>query len=220
MNRKVLFGSIFAVALIILVSFASVVGHQSTQTEKQESFSPLFSVRTQRAIQKLNTKGITTFLGKSTPSHLFPSTTANEEMIQSAIKILARNPALLDKLVENLDQYPYIARLITNYDIDISAVKHSIKQIQDNPSLLTDYLANIQIPGGSDDDPQPLGLSTSNPLGCFIVAIVALIPVTITLTLLLLLFTLRVLTCMNFNDCANDIANQIWSQLTQGLTQE
>jgi hypothetical protein len=90
--------------------------------------------------------------------------------------------------------------------------------IKNNQLLLTEEMNNIQILVPHDDSPQPQGLSTSNPLGCLIVAMVALIPITVVLTLLLLLFTVRILTCLNINDCANDIANQIWNQLIQGLT--
>jgi len=130
----------------------------------------------------------------------------------------SKNPALLNRLIDNLDQFPYITGLISKYGIDTMGIKYYMKIIQNNPSLVTEDLTNIQLPVPSDDNPQPLGLSTSNPLGCIIVAMVALIPITVVLTLLLLLFTVRILTCLNVNDCANAIANQIWDQLLQGLT--
>jgi len=219
MKIKIIIGSIFAVALIILVSFVSVVGHQSVQTNEHESYSPLFAVRTQHATQKISTSGVSDFLGKGTPSNIFPSkTTQKEELIQTAIKIFSKNPALLNRLIDNLEQFPYITGLISKYGIDTMGIKHYTRMIQNNPSLVTEDLTNIQLPVPSDDSPQPLGLSTSNPLGCFIVALVALIPITVVLTLLLLLFTVRILTCLNVNDCGNAIANQIWDQLIQGLT--
>ena len=66
MKIKIIIGSIFAAALIILVSLISVVGHQSLQTNEHESYSPLFAVRTQRAIQKISTSTVSDFLGKGT----------------------------------------------------------------------------------------------------------------------------------------------------------
>ena len=219
MKIKIIIGSIFAATLIIVVSFVSVVGHQSVQTNEHESYSPLFVVRTQRATQKISTSTVSDFLGKGTPSNIFPSkTTQKEELIQTAIKIFSKNPALLNRLIDNLDQFPYITGLISKYGIDTIGIKHYMKMIQNNPSLVTEDLTDIQLSVPSDDSPQPLGLNTANPLGCFIVALVALIPITVVLTLLLLLFTVRILTCMNVNDCANAIANQIWDQLLQGLT--
>ena len=219
MKIKIIIGSIFAVVLIILVSFVSVVAYQSVQTNEHESYSPLFAVRAQRATQKISTSGVTDFLGKGTPSNIFSSkTTQKEELIQTAIKIFSKNPALLNRLLDSLDKFPYLAGLLTKYGVNTLDIKNYMRIIKNNPLLLTEEMNDIQILVPHDDSPQPQGLSTSNPLGCLIVAMVALIPITLVLTLLLLLFTVRILTCMNVNDCANAIANQIWDQLIQGLT--
>lgn len=220
MKIKVIFGSIFAVALIIVVSFISVVGYQSVQASDHEAYSPLFVVRTQRAIQQANSGGVSAFLGKGIHTNLFPSQASQqEEVIQTAINIFRTHPALFTRLVENLDKYPYIAGLLTKQGIKTEDIKNYMRMIQSNPSLVTEELINVRLVASDTNGTQPLGLSTSNPLGCFIVAMMALVPVTVVLTLLLLLFTLRVLTCMNINDCANVLAQQIWSQLIQGLTQ-
>jgi hypothetical protein len=73
MKLKILIGSILAVAILISVSFVSVVGYQSVKTN-DKYFSPLFSIRTQRAAQEVNEKGFTTnYLGKGEKlSILFP----------------------------------------------------------------------------------------------------------------------------------------------------
>ena len=141
-------------------------------------------------------------------------------MIDKALEIFRQNPKVLQQLLSNLNHYPYIIDMLSKYGISIVQLYSYLSKIRENPSLLEDDLTNIQFAINSQDDSHPLGLSTSNPLGCFIVAIVALVPITVVLTLVVLLFTIRIFTCMNINDCANTIANQIWSQLTQGLTQE
>ena len=82
-------------------------------------------------------------------------------------------------------------------------------------TILDLVMEKIQIDGSNS--PQPRGLSTSNPLGCFIVGLIVLPIITVVVTLVVLLFTLRILTCMNHNDCANEIAQQIWEQLLQDL---
>ena len=48
MNKKILIGSIIAVAILIGISFISVVGYNSVESNAKAS--PLFNIRTQRAI--------------------------------------------------------------------------------------------------------------------------------------------------------------------------
>ena len=50
MNKKILIGSILSVAILILVSFTSVVGYNSVDSDMKPS--PLFNIRTSRAIDK------------------------------------------------------------------------------------------------------------------------------------------------------------------------
>ncbi len=50
MNNKILIGSIIAVAILIGVSFTSVVGYNSIESDKK--LSPLFNIRTSRAVDK------------------------------------------------------------------------------------------------------------------------------------------------------------------------
>lgn len=220
MKINVLYGSIFAAALLIVVSFVSVVAYQSEQAPDHVAYSPLFTVRTQRATQQTSNGGVSAFLGKGAQTHLFPSEESQrEELIQTAITFFSTHPAIFAKLMENLNKYPYLAGLLTKYGIKTQDVKNYIQMIQHNPSLITEVLANRDLVASDSNGPQPLGLSTSNPLGCFIVAMMVMVPVTLVLTLLLLFFTLRILTCMNINDCANVLAEQIWDQLIQGLTQ-
>ena len=50
MNKKILIGSIIAVVILVLVSFTGVVGYQTTKSSTISKASPLFSVRSKRAI--------------------------------------------------------------------------------------------------------------------------------------------------------------------------
>ncbi len=52
MNKKILIGSIIAVAILILVSFTGVVGYQTTKSSTIAKASPLFTVRSSRAIDE------------------------------------------------------------------------------------------------------------------------------------------------------------------------
>jgi hypothetical protein len=220
MKMNVVVGSIFAAALLLVVSFISVVGYQSVQATDHEGSSPLFAVRTEQALEKTRSDGVSAFLGKGTSINLFPTQAGSQQMlIQTAIQIFRAHPALLAKLIQNLDKYPYIAGLLTKQGIKTEDISTYMKMIQNNPSFVTEEILDQCLVALEKDPRQPLGLSTSSALGCFIVAMMALLPLTIVLTLLLLFFTVRILTCMNFNDCANNLAQKIWDQMIQGLTQ-
>jgi len=50
MNKKILLGSILSVAILILVSFTSVLGYNSVDSDVKAS--PLFNIRSSRAIDE------------------------------------------------------------------------------------------------------------------------------------------------------------------------
>jgi hypothetical protein len=220
MNRKILIGCIGAVILLILVSFTSVVGFRTvTSDNKFMQSSPLFATQTLRSLNRKTTEIHPYFLGKGNQLNIFPlQKSLNEEMVNKARKILSTNPALLNRVLDSLEKFPYLTRLLQHYGVNPLDVKNYMRIIINDPSLFTEERKNIQIAVPHDDRPQSLGLSTSNPLGCFIVGLIVLPLITVVVTLVTLLFTLRIFTCLNVNDCANIIAKGIWDQLVQELT--
>jgi len=217
MKRKMLFGGILISSLIILTSLTSVVGIQSLQTESKNS-SPLFSNRLATMINKDDEEIKSNYLGKGNQLNLFPlKKSLNEDMFNKAMKILSTNPALLNKLFDNMENFPYFRELLNKYDVNKLDVKNYLRIIMDDPSLLSEEMKNILIVVPNDDSPQPRGLSTSNPLGCFIVGLIVLPIITVVVTFVALFFTLRIFTCLNVNDCANEIAQEIFDQLVQEL---
>ena len=219
MKVNVVVGSIFGAALLIVVSFVSAVGYQSGQNQTGDS--PLFAVRSQRAMQQPSSGGVAAYLGKGSRMNLFPLQASRQmELIQTALNIFRTHPALFAGLVKNLDKYPYIAEALRKQGITTADVTLYLQMLQDDPSFVADELRKVSLSASDTGPAPPLGLSTSSALGCFIVAMFALLPLTIVMTLLLLFFTLRILTCMNVNDCANALAQSIWSQIIQGLTPE
>lgn len=218
MKRKILIGCLGSVILLILATFSSVVGSQAAQSSKVVSTSPLFATQTLRSINKEAPEIKSNYLGKGNQLNLFPlKKSLNEELINKAIKIFSRNPALLNKLIDNLEKFPYFTELLEKHGVNKEDVDNYLRVIKDNPSLLVEELKNIQMEDPNDGPPQPRGLSTSNPLGCFIVGLIVLPIITVVVTLVALLFTLRILTCLNVNDCANKIAEGILEQLIQEL---
>ena len=62
MNKKILIGSIIAVAILVLVSFTSVVGYNSVESDLKPS--PLFNVRSSRAVEEEGMDFTTDYVGK------------------------------------------------------------------------------------------------------------------------------------------------------------
>jgi len=218
MNRKIFIGCLGSVIILILATFSSVVGSQTAQSSKVVSSSPLFATQTLRSINKEAPEIKSNYLGKGNKLNLFPlKKSLNEDMINRAIKIFGKNPGLLNKLINNLEKFPYFTELLEKHGVNKADVKSYLRVITDNPSILIQELKNIQMEAPNDGPPQPRGLSTSSVLGCFIVGIIVLPIITVVVTLVALFFTLRILTCLNVNDCANKIAEGIWDQLVQEL---
>jgi hypothetical protein len=191
----------------------------TVQANKKINSSPLFAVRTQRAAQTIPQDITTVFIGKEKQINIFPATTQNQGIINKAIQFFRSNPAVLTKLVDKLDAFPYSRGLLAAYGISKIQIKNYMKILQENPSLAWEQINGLSpVISPEDSPPQPLGLSTSNALACFIMGLIVLVPLTAYLTLLSLVFTLRILTCLNVNDCGDIIVKNIWDQLVQGLT--
>ncbi len=214
MNKIILGISILAAAIITLAPISSVVGTNIVNPDGEKG-SPLFIVRAQRSLSKENAKDIiTNYIGKGEQLNiLLPKRSMEQIWIDRAIKLVDEEPALFNKLLEKLDKAPHIAEMLNKYDISKQEIKNFMKMIKDNPSIVSDEIENIHIP--LDSPPHPLGLSTTL-IECLVTAIVFSI-VAVFVTLIALLFTLRIFTCLNVNNCADDIAQGIFDQLIQGL---
>ena len=214
MNKKILIISILAAIIVALAPLSSVVGTINVNSDTKKG-SPLFAVRTQRSQDEENAKNIiTNYLGKGEQlSILLPKRSMSQIWFDRAIKIVDSDPVLFNKLIEKLDKSPHIARMLNKYDITKQGIKNFMKIIQDNPSIIADEIEDIQVP--LETIPQPLGLNTTI-IECIVTGIVFSI-VAVVITLIALFFTLRILTCLNVNNCANDIAQGIFDQLIQGL---
>ncbi len=98
MNKKILIGSAIAVAILVLVSFTGVVGYQITKSSTIAKASPLFSVRSSRAIDEDSKDIACDYVGKD---------------IVTSIIIPNRNPDLAStqriiKYIRNLDDKEYL----------------------------------------------------------------------------------------------------------------
>jgi len=218
MNSIVKIGSIFAAAVIIIVSFASVVAYQSVQSTEKDSHSPLFSIRIQHAINKASERSMTSdYLGKGKTLYLFTSSQSLFHVqLDKALKIINNNPTMVQKLFERISNSPQVLHLLQRYGVSVTDIKLFLAQVNDNPELLKNQLNKVDGSVYIADGPQPLGLNTSNAIGCFI-TILVLLPLAIVIGILIATITL--VTCLNIGGCAETIIQAILTGMIQGLRQ-
>ena len=90
MNKKILIGSIIAAAILIMVSFTGVVGYQTTKSSTIAKASPLFNIRTSRAIDRDSEDLSCDYVGKGVESNiLFPKQDERTILIQKVIELIS-----------------------------------------------------------------------------------------------------------------------------------
>jgi len=98
MTKKILIVSIIAVAILIGVSLTSVVGYQSVKSNYGES--PLFNVRSARAIERKNDNLTYNYIGRGEDINLkIPKRDKERIIIEKSIKIIKN---LDEKQIEKL----------------------------------------------------------------------------------------------------------------------
>ncbi len=111
MNKKILIGSIIAVAVLIGVSFTSVVGYRSVESDMK--VSPLFNIRTNRAIDEESEDLSWEYVGKGFGINIpFPTR---------------------DNKVESLDRFVNIIRTMDEKSFDrfVDFIFLNLNQIED-----------------------------------------------------------------------------------------
>jgi hypothetical protein len=219
LKKKILIGCIGAVALLILVSFTSVVGSNMERIDsKNNQISPLFKVRTDQKLNRLSIhESNSNYIGKGKWLHLFPSTEKSLEIwIQKALYLLETNPTMIYVILNKASKLPAVDQILNKNGIDIKDFKNQLNHLNKNPEIIKEELNkiarshNIQTP-----DPEPQGLSTSNAIGCFIIAVFALLP--LALILGLIIGTITIVTCI-MPGCLEAVLQNIWTNMIQGLT--
>jgi hypothetical protein len=110
MNNKILIGSIIAVAILISVSFTSVVGYSSIESDVK--ISPLFNIRSSRAIDRDGKGFKTDYVGKGEESVL--SIPKRDDKVVLFQKIISRISQMDD---EELDEFSKIINSLIQNEI-------------------------------------------------------------------------------------------------------
>jgi len=195
MNNKILIGSIIVVGILIGVSFTTVVGYRSVTSDVKAS--PLFNVRSSRAIDEESRDLSCAYVGKGEESILLiPQRDNRTEIVQKIVKSINRmsdetfekfvalfiNQAQKDKRIdsENLNNIKELLHSLRNNDITLSKFKTDMNNNHFPTAIFTE---NCCIP------------TFPHPVRCY-TAVLILIILFVPIFLLLLFITsiLRVFT--------------------------
>jgi hypothetical protein len=218
MKKKILLISVLAAVLIILASLSSAIGGTITSSDnnKKTVGSPLFAIRINQQLNKAADPIESNYLGKGKILPLFTSSKPSLLGIaDKAIQLIETKPQLLDMLLQRVEKMPAVIELLDKYDISFTEFKNHVALVKSNPSLLKAEIERVFMSQPGEGNPAPLGLSTSNPIGCFITAI-ALIPVALVLSIMIA--TITIITCLNIAGCLEGIFESILGSILQGLT--
>ncbi len=132
MNNKILIGSIIAVVILVLVSFTGVVGYQTTKSTIARA-SPLFSVRSSRAIDEESKDIASDYVGKGEDSILsIPKRDDRTALDQKVLETISKMDDKTFKAYLNLI-INQIQRNDKYDDVNIKDMITAIHQLRDNP---------------------------------------------------------------------------------------
>ncbi len=135
----IIIGSIIAVAILIGVSFTSVVGYQSTSRTITE-ISPLFTVRSSRALD-IDSKDLSfNYVGKGEATKIYlPERNDRIESVDNLINFIKR---MDDK---SLQRFTYLIMYYLHNNEDTQEfyyeeILQSLKELKDNPDIINQYM--------------------------------------------------------------------------------
>jgi len=140
MKRKILIGSIIAVVILVLVSFTGVVGYQTTKSSTIARASPLFTVRSSRAIDEESKDIACNYVGKGEVTDIYlPKGNDRTDSVDALINVVKR---MDDK---SLRRFAYLItyRLKQSDELqqyDSEDIFQSLKQLRDNPDNVIPYM--------------------------------------------------------------------------------
>ncbi len=126
MTKKILIGSIITICILVGVSFTSVVGYNSGASDVKAS--PLFNIRSSRAIDEENVELSCEYVGKGEEINIqLPKRNNKIELVQKMVdKIRQMNNKEFNKFVNLLINQLLRENIIMNSDVNnlISEIKH------------------------------------------------------------------------------------------------
>ncbi len=215
MKKKTIVLSFSAGVILMVASFSSVIGTDTTQSS-EKIISPLFAIRTQRSIDTEKQQTVqTSYHGKGLYTQLFLSPNPSLGIaIDRTVILLAQNPAFFAKFIETVSSHPRVIALLQEQGITMIEFQTQLHRMKNDPSLFIEEIRRVEprLLSSKINTPLPLGLNTSSVIGCVITAIV-LAPIALIITFIVVLFTLRIIQCLNIEE----VIQQIFDQMIQKL---
>ena len=137
MKKNILIcGSIVAVIVLVLVSFTSVVGYQTTKSSSR--ISPLFSIRMKRATDKESKVLSYDFVGKGVETNLyFPKRDSDVEFFDEIINIIKEmDGRTFDKFVKKVIAHVHQNNEINDIGISDKEIEDMLYQLRDNSEII------------------------------------------------------------------------------------
>ena len=127
MNDKILIGSIIAVSLLIGVSFTSVVGNNSIESDMKDS--PLFNIRSSRAIDEESKDIACDYVGKGEESVLYiPKRDSGTALHQKFIEIIKQlDEDQLKQLIDFVNKQININNLESIENLDEIDIRYPLR---------------------------------------------------------------------------------------------
>ena len=174
MKKKILIGSIIAVVLLTLVSFTSAVGYSSVESDRK-IISPLFGIRTKRAINNKQDAITSDYIGKGKAINiLLPKRNDDVNLMYRMINFISKTN---DKTFDRIDEQ---IRYVREYPDE---VKNVVTVDNIGRDITSDFCATFN--------------NGAFPLMCYIMTILELIIVDIIMYILDFLTHTSSLICKN-----------------------
>jgi len=143
MNKKILIGSIIAVAILVLVSFTGVVGYQTTKSSTIAKASPLFTVRSSRAIDEESKDIACDYVGKDREILItLPKRNDRTIEMKKSIDILTKMDGIaFNRFIKLLINRLYRDSTIRNDEIP--KIIMALYQLKTNPENIRNELADM-----------------------------------------------------------------------------
>jgi len=197
-----------------LASITPAIGFNIIKSEKERNYSsPLFTIRSQQSIDDQSTGKINSnYVGKGKLINFYPVRTSNlNNLAERAYKIIKENPKIISIIMDKISLMPEMTKYLESNSIDIDEFKNQISYVINHPEILKEKILELQSP--QYNSPQPVGLSTSSALGCFIIV---LIMAPILAIIGVIIATVTIVTCLLPN-CFENFMENLLDGFIQGL---
>jgi len=141
MKNKLIISSTLAVIVLVLAGISPVVGYNSARSSMRDS--PLFSVRTSRAIKEDSNELTCNYIGKGN-IWSFPKRDSRTALLQQAIdRISKMDDKSFDRFIDSIIKY----QLMNNDAIQQENIREMLRilyQLKDNPNEATKYIVLLE----------------------------------------------------------------------------